>query len=53
MIIAQLDRTEEQVARVINGGGGEDASRGQIDIAALLREANQRPEEDENDPAPS
>jgi hypothetical protein len=44
MIIAQLDRTEEQVARVLSGGDGQ--SRGQIDIVALLQE-------DENDSTPS
>jgi hypothetical protein len=43
MIIAQLDRTEERVTRVINGGQSIK-SGGQIDVAALL----QKPEEDED-----
>src|SRR5215472_12220406 len=43
MIVAALDRTEERVTRVINGGQSVRGS-GQIDVAALL----QRPEEDED-----
>jgi hypothetical protein len=42
MIVAQLDRTEEQIARVL--GGGPRTAPGQIDIAALI----QTPEEDED-----
>jgi len=38
MIVAQLDRTEERVTRVINGGQNiKDC--GQIDVAALLQES--------------
>ena len=39
LIVAQLDRTEEHIARVLGGGGGGHGG-GQIDVAALLRETN-------------
>jgi hypothetical protein len=43
MIVAQLDRTEEQVKRTISGGGGQSARSGElIDIAAQLKEASQQ-----------
>jgi hypothetical protein len=49
MIVAQLDRTEEHVMRIINGGSGQSIKGGgQIDIAALLRETSQTEEEDKN-----
>jgi hypothetical protein len=57
MIIAQLDRTEKRIAGVLSGGGEDKPvdtpvdTRGQIDVVALLQEANQRSEEDEIDPA--
>ena len=41
MIVAALDRTEEQVARVVQGGGGE------IDIAARLKELQREREREE------
>jgi hypothetical protein len=40
--VAALDRTEEQVARVVQRGGGE------VDIAARIHELRRKaPEEDE------
>ena len=41
MVVAALDRTEEQVARVVQGGGGE------IDIAARLKELQREREREE------
>jgi hypothetical protein len=49
MIVAQLDRTEDYVMRVINGGSGQNIKGGgQIDIAALFRGTSQTEEEDKN-----
>jgi hypothetical protein len=58
LIVAQLDRTEKHVARVISGGderGQSEDTRGQnveggglIDIAARLQELNQAEEESKN-----
>ena len=42
MIAAQLDRTEEQVTRIMDSGG-------QIDIAAKIKELRQKPPEEDNE----